>query len=144
MRRGVEAYYLAEHAAGRPVLRTPEDADSLVDALVAAPASRNLAELHSLDRPLLPSGFPDHELLVGVDGNLGVGVLEFMDARGNFVSFNPEGGRKDIVYAIAGNLTEFPDSSEIAVELVRQAIKEFLDSGGLRPECVQWKEPDFW
>ena len=143
-RRRVEAYYREEHAAGRAVLRTPEDVDALIDALLAGPATHNAAELHSLDRSLLPSGFPDHELLVGVDGTLRVGVLEFMDKRGNVVSIGESRERGEVAYCIAGNPVEFPDGSEIPIDLTRRAVKDFLASGGKRPECVEWRVPEFW
>ncbi|WP_217210413.1 Imm1 family immunity protein [Streptomyces sp. AC550_RSS872] len=144
MKQGrAEAYYRAEHAEERIVL-TPDDVDSFIDALLAGTDSENMAELHSLDRPLLASGFPDHEFLVGVDRELQVGVLSFMDETGNLVSLGDGKGRGGVSYFIVGNGTEFPDRSEIPVILVRQAVKEFLNSGGQRPTCVQWQEPDIW
>lgn len=144
MKQGrAEAYYRAEHADERIVL-TPDDVDSFIDALLAGADSENMAELHSLDRPLLASGFPDHEFLVGVDRERQVGVLSFMDETGNLVSLGDAKGRGSVSYFIVGNGTEFPDRSEIPVILVRQAVKEFLNSGGRRPMCVQWQEPDIW
>ncbi|GAA1287780.1 hypothetical protein Psi02_70310 [Planotetraspora silvatica] len=143
MRYRAEAYYRKEHAEKRPVLSTPEEVDTLIDSLLAGPAFHNMAELHSLDRALLPSGFPDHELLVGVDRKLQVGVLEFMD-DGNVVTLGSSEGRGEVSYFIVGNPTEFPDRSEIPIDLVRRAVKEFLVSGGQRPTCVQWQVPEFW
>jgi hypothetical protein len=47
--------------------------------LLVSPADQNLAQLFSLQRALLlPSGLPDHELMVGVDGSRRVGVLALM------------------------------------------------------------------
>lgn len=143
MQRRAEAYYRKEHADQRAIL-TSNDADSLIDSLLAGPDSENMAELHSLDRPLLASGFPDHEFLVGVDGELQVGVLGFMDETGNLVSLGDSEGRGSISYFIVGNGTEFPDRSEIPIVLVRQAVNEFLSSGGQRPTCIQWQEPESW
>ncbi|MFI1729910.1 Imm1 family immunity protein [Streptomyces acidicola] len=138
-----EVYYRKEHADGRAVL-TSDDADSLIDALLAGSDSENMAELHSLDRPLRASGFPGHEFLVGVDKELQVGVLSFMDVTGNLVSLGHSEGRGCVSYFIVGNGTEFPDRSEIPIVLVRQAVKEFLISGGQRPTCIQWQESEFW
>ncbi|WP_415952084.1 Imm1 family immunity protein [Streptomyces sp. KLOTTS4A1] len=92
----------------------------------------------------MESGFPDHELLVGVDSVRQVGVLGFMDERGNFVSHNPSGNAGDVTYFAVGNPTDFPGRSEISIRLVRDAVKEFLSSGGARPTCVRWKEPEVW
>jgi Immunity protein Imm1 len=125
-------------------LVSSDDVDRLIDSLLAGEEFHNLAELHSLDRELLPSGFPDHELLVGVSRTCPVGVLEFMDASGNFVTLGQETGRGVVNYHIAGNPTEFPDRAEVPVELIRQAVKEFVTSGGQRPACVEWQVPEIW
>lgn len=138
-----EAYYRREHADDRPKLHSEEDVDALIEDLLTGPAYHNMAELHSLDRPLLPSGFPDHELLVGVDAQLQVGVLEFMD-DGNFVTLGPPSDRGEVSYYIAGNPTEFPNRSEVSIDLIRRAVKEFLTSGGKRPTCVEWQVPEYW
>ncbi|WP_353963235.1 Imm1 family immunity protein [Streptomyces sp. NBC_01549] len=144
MHNRVEAYYRKEHAGNRSIICSAEDVDELIDSLLTAPAYHNMAELHSLERMPLPSGFPDHELLVGVDNNLQAGVLEFMDAEGNVVTLGSPEGRGEVSYFIVGNATEFPDRSEIPIDLVRQAVKEFLASGGKRPTCVRWQVPEFW
>nr|BAK19874.1 hypothetical protein [Streptomyces rochei] len=139
----VHAYYRSEHGDNPALLQSSSDVDAMVDALLASRPSENLAALHSLERPLMPAGVPDHELLVGARGDLQVGVLGYMD-DGNWVSFDPSGGRGDASYSIMGNATEFPSHSELPITLVRQAVKEFLSSGGQRPTCIQWQEPEFW
>lgn len=140
-----EARYLQEHGKEPVMLTTDEDVDALIDALLTGPAYNNMAQLHSLERPLLPSGYPDHELLVGVNRDLPVGVLAFMDAEyGNLVTLNPSEGRGEVSYSISGQATEFPDRSEVPIDLIRKAVKEFLFSGGKRPECVQWQVPEVW
>ncbi|MBX9366026.1 hypothetical protein K4G64_33790 [Streptomyces sp. WAC04114] len=138
-----EAYYRREHEESPVLLASATDVDALIDALLLGGPSANLAQLHSLERPLMPAGVPDHELLVGGDGRSRVGVLALMD-DGNWVSFDPSNNRPEVSYSIAGHATEFPSSSEIPIALVRQAVKEFLSSGGQRPQCVQWQEPEYW
>ena len=139
-----EVYYEGAHADKPLVIETGEDVDALIDVLLANPPHRNLAEVHSLERGPLPSGWPDHELLVGVDTKRGMGVLEFGDASGNHVSMGSDEGGSPLKYCIDGNPTEFPDWAEIPVELVRQAVKEFLGSRGRRPTCVEWRIPEIW
>ncbi|MFE3900608.1 Imm1 family immunity protein [Streptomyces sp. NPDC059153] len=140
----VQAYYREQHADEPSVVRTPEDVDALIDALAAGPEFENLAVLHSSERELLPSGFPDHEFMVGADGKRKVGVLSFMDEK-NFVSLGAPGSDGgEVTYFVAGNPTEFPATAEIPLALVRQAAKEFLSCGGRRPTCVQWQEPEIW
>lgn len=140
----VDAYYREQHADEPSVVRTSEDVDALIDALATGPEFENLAVLHSSERELLPSGFPDHEFMVGVDGERRVGVLSFMDDK-NFVSLGSSGGNGvEVSYFVVESPTEFPVTAEISLALVRQAVKEFLSSGGQRPMCVQWQEPEIW
>jgi hypothetical protein len=40
--------------------------------------------------------------------------------------------------AIGGEEHTFPIDSEVPIDLIRQAVKEFLASGG-RPSCVRWQ-----
>jgi hypothetical protein len=127
------------------VLSNSQDVDVLIEELRTGPAYHNLAQLHSLERPLLPSGYPDHELLVGVNRSLPVGVLAFMDAEsGNLVTLGSSEGRGGGSYLIMGQMTEFPAGSEVPIEILRQAVNEFLISGGKRPSCVQWQVPEAW
>ncbi|MFF2329006.1 MULTISPECIES: Imm1 family immunity protein [unclassified Streptomyces] len=140
----VQVYYCAQHADEPLIVRTPEDIDALIDALTAGSEFENSAVLHSSERELLPSGFPDHEFRVGVDGKRKVGVLSFMDEK-NFVSLDSSGNTGgEVAYFVAENPTEFPATAEIPLALVRQAAKEFLSSGGQRPTCTQWQEPEIW
>lgn len=140
----VEAYYRPQHDDKRELLTASADVDGLIDSLLAGPTQQNLAELHSLERSPLPSGTPDHELLVGADHRLQVGVLEFMDASGNWTTAGPKAGRTEVRYSCVSHVTEFPANSEIPIDLLRRAVKEFCLSGGQRPTCVQWERPKSW
>jgi hypothetical protein len=141
----VEAIYKPEHILHPAIISAAEDVDLMIESLAAASPGLNLAQLHSLNRAKLLSGNNDHELLVGINGGLGVGVLSYMAADvGNFVTRGPMDGRRDPSYSIIGEYTEFPDYSEIPIPLVGEAVKEFLATGGQRPACVQWQVPEFW
>nr|WP_184288507.1 Imm1 family immunity protein [Nocardiopsis algeriensis] len=135
------------------LIYSPKDVDALIDSMLENPITsyenfrviENLAQVHSLDRDLIPSsGYPDHELLVGVNVDSRVGIVSFMDADGNFAPRGSAEGRSNVVYYAQGEPTEFPDNSEISIDLVRQAVKEFVFSGGERPSCIQWQVIDFW
>lgn len=140
-----EARHRQEHAENPMMIHGPEEADFLIDSLLESPVSHNLAQVHSLDRDPMPSGYPDHELMVGVDKGLKVGVISFMDAEyGNIATLGSPEGRVDVAYSINGAFTEFPKHSEIPLDLLRQAVKEFVSSGGKRPSCVQWQVIDCW
>ncbi|MGW7441946.1 Imm1 family immunity protein [Kitasatospora sp. NPDC054795] len=126
--------------AGRPDhLHSLEEADVLIDALLAGPANENLAQIIHLDREEFESGIPDHEFQVGVDKGLQVGILLFIDASGNFVSAGPPESRNSPEYYLCRHWTQFRDQTEIPLDLVRKALREFLESGGQRPTCVSWK-----
>jgi hypothetical protein len=139
----VEAYYRREHGKEPILLSSLEDVDALIDELLTGPVHENMATLYSLDRPLMPSGQADHQLLVGVDRELRVGLVGFMDAGGNVITVGPPDGRLEVVYYCTGEITEFPGPSEIPIDLVRRATKEFLTSGGQRPTCVRWQVPEY-
>ncbi|MGV9310614.1 Imm1 family immunity protein [Streptomyces sp. NPDC003691] len=144
MRSGVEARYRPAHAEAPELLRGPADVDALFDSLLTGPVHENLAQLHSLERPLLPSGYPDHELLIGADRNRQVGLLAFLDAEGNVVTAGTPDGEVQGRYCIMGHLTEFPPGSELPLDAVRRAVKEFVSSGGCRPASVPWRAPTAW
>ncbi|MFE7564516.1 Imm1 family immunity protein [Kitasatospora sp. NPDC057500] len=124
-----------------------EDVDVLIDELLAGPVDENLAQIIHLDREVIvlgdPAGpgteIPDHQLQVGVDKELQVGVLLFIDRSGNFVTAGAADSRNAPEYYLAGHWTRFRDQVEIPLDLVREAVKEFLSSGGQRPTCVPWK-----
>lgn len=147
MKARAEAQYRYEHGEQPRLLYSVEDIDSLIDDLLE-PATgiirENLASIYSLERECLPFGTPDHELMVGVDRELEVGLVAFSDENGNFVSRGSTDTRVDPVYFQQGHLTEFSEHSEIPIALVRQAAKEFLISSGSRPTCVQWQDLDAW
>ncbi|MEV7181637.1 Imm1 family immunity protein [Kitasatospora sp. NPDC093679] len=117
-----------------PVLvSTEEDVDGLIDALLAGPPFHDAAHLVSRARPMTWSGFPDHELHVGVnrDGQVGALMLSAPET-GLVASVGAPGSRGDVVH----HWTEFPLDSEIPLSLVRSAVKEFLRTGGCVPTCV--------
>lgn len=78
-----------ERGQGRApmVLDLADDGDRLIEELRPAPrphgVPHNLAQVYSSKHEKLPSGRPDHELLVGIDSEREVGVLSFADAFGN-------------------------------------------------------------
>lgn len=140
----IEAYYREEHGRNPVILTTAEDVDALIEALRTGPPGYDMADLYSMDRPLLSDGQPDHQVRVGINGSLGVGAISFGDVEtGILVSLGPPGSRKGVFYDMMGHRSEFPDYSEVPIDLVRRAVKEFLTSGGQRPTCIQWQEDNY-
>lgn len=146
--RGIAAFYRDEHVQNPPILITPEDVDEMLDTLMEGDVSESAAQLHSLDRPTTPAGFPTHMLVIGVSKDRQVGVLSSMDGackETNVVSVgNLELGQGPVYYSLNGEGNDFPLSSEIPVERLREAVKEFVKFGGMRPTCVEWGDAGTW
>lgn len=137
---GIKAIYQEGHSNDPEIILSEDGVDALIDTLLAADKEHEVALLYSLQRPSLPSGYPDHEFCIGVDSELMVGVATFMDAAsGNLTSLGPFVGRGDFIYLLAGHAREFLDRSEIPLALLRKAVKEFMTSGGQLPTCIEWR-----
>jgi hypothetical protein len=136
-----EAVYKRGQGRNPMKLNSVDDVDHLVEQLRTDTnvVPHNLAQVYSLKREKLPSGQPDHELLVGIDGERGVGILSFMDASGNVVTTG-DTGPLFVEYFLTGNVTEFDAEQpmELPIDEIRQALKEFLTDGN-RPKSVQWQ-----
>ncbi|GHA50731.1 hypothetical protein GCM10010329_85910 [Streptomyces spiroverticillatus] len=134
-----EARYRPGHGKQPVFLFSSEEVDKVIDDLLTGPEDQNLAELYSLKRDLLPSGFPDHSFMIGVDRGRSVGLVSFSDSGGSFVTVGEPGGNPEFGYLMAGHHTEFEIDSEIPLALVREASRQFLATGGRRPTCVEWQ-----
>ncbi|MFE4701195.1 Imm1 family immunity protein [Streptomyces sp. NPDC001935] len=122
------------------LLSTSGDVDRLVDALLTGPALHDAAHILSRARSRVSAEFPDHGLYVGVSRNANAGALALTAPEvGHVASAGNPGSGSGVAYHVAGHWTEFPDDSEIPIVLVREALKEFLHSGGSVPDCIEWK-----
>ncbi|HEX5406852.1 MAG TPA: Imm1 family immunity protein [Pseudonocardiaceae bacterium] len=88
------------------------------------------------------SGRQSPVLYPGFHLELGAVYYSGRDARGPYYT-RGEGqpGGSPLVYMYATSDNELPSNSEIPVELVRQAVHEFADTGR-RPTCVSWQTWD--
>ncbi|MEU2245053.1 Imm1 family immunity protein [Streptomyces sp. NPDC018338] len=138
-----EAVYLSAHCGKPAEIFTPDDVDKMIDDLAVTNSpygsSGTLAQVFSTERERLEGGHFDHELIVGVDGDTGFGVLTFMDEHGNFATVGSPDTREEPIYTLVHHMRELPEHCEISAELVRAATKEFIANGGQRPTCVEWK-----
>ncbi|MDQ0701065.1 Imm1 family immunity protein [Streptomyces sp. W4I9-2] len=122
------------------IISSPDGVDEMLDRLAAGEKSETMATLYSKQREVLPSGFPDHEFLVGVDQERKVGIVSFADGR-NYLSAGK--GREvggEVEYYFTGNSREFPADAEIPLPLVRDVVVEFLLTGRKLPQCIEWRE----
>lgn len=139
----LNVFYKQEHSDQPFVVHTVEDVDALVDALLQEPLEEHsIAALYVRERPALPSGFPDHELRVAVNAETKVGGLRYTGTDGTndgtWYAAGAQSERDEVWYCYMGHDEDFPQDSEVGIEQVRAAVKEFLLSGGTRPESLEW------
>ncbi|MEU4181111.1 Imm1 family immunity protein [Streptomyces sp. NPDC026589] len=139
---GIAAVFRREHIENPRILITPEDVDEMINILLESDITECAAQMYSLDRPRLPSGIFDHSFIIGVREDREAGVVSSADGgceEPNVVSVgNHELGRGPVYYCQNGSSFDFPLFSEIPIEKVREVAKEFVASGGRRPNCVDW------
>lgn len=91
--RGIKVIYRRGHSNDPEIIRSEEGVDALIDLLLASTEEQKAALVYSLQRPSLPSGYPDHEFCIGVNSELMVGAATFMGAAaGNLTSVGPFAG----------------------------------------------------
>ncbi|MFF2235805.1 Imm1 family immunity protein [Streptomyces anulatus] len=122
------------------IISSPEGVDEMLDLLATGEKSETMATLYSKQREVLPSGFPDHEFLVGVDQARKVGIVSFADDRNYLPVGKSQEAGGEVEYYFTGNSREFPADAEIPLPLVRDAVVEFLLTGGNLPQCIEWRE----
>ncbi|MEU2626314.1 Imm1 family immunity protein [Kitasatospora sp. NPDC007106] len=138
---GFRVQFESEHGRTHYVVDSADEVDSFIDSLLNGRHEQNCAVVYSLARPLLASGYPDHELAIGLDRVTQMGALTFAEDE-NFVSKGSV-NRGIVEYMLLGHVREFMPGSEIPVHRVRQAVKEFLGNGGKIPTCIEWQEEEF-
>ena len=135
----VRAFY----KPGEPpvIVRSAEEMDGLVDALLLEPFDNSIAALYVQERPLNEAGLPDHELRVGVNAKEGTGGLRYIggDADATSYSKGVESVNDEVYYCYMGNDSDFPRDSVISIEDVKRAARDFLERGGLRPHINEWQ-----
>lgn len=143
MLRGTEAWFTEEHQGAPLLLDSAQAVDAMMDALIAAGPLRNAAQLISLDRRMLSPGWPDHEFLVGVGAGGTFGILSYN--TGDEGALIPAGAPTAPVatYMLNTYPREFLEPTEVPIDLVREAVKEFVLSGGRRPTCLEWREEPY-
>lgn len=145
MSYSLNAYYKHEHGDNPVVISTMDEVDALLDALLQEPLEENsIAALYIRERTPLASGFPDHELRVAVNAEGKVGGLRYTGSDGtNDGTWYAKGApsqRDDVWYCYMGHDEDYPTGSELPIEDIRTAAKEFLEGGGERPSSPTWRD----
>jgi hypothetical protein len=143
MTRGVKAYYLRGHGSNPQILRTPADVDALIDALLEQTWENETAALFHLDHPVNEHGLPDHEFFVVVDSETHTGALRYcgrwQGQGGTWFSQGDNGRTGIVLHLYMESDNEWPADSEIPLDDVRTAVKEFLTTAGQRPTNITWQ-----
>jgi hypothetical protein len=112
------------------VIDSPDHVRTVLDRLSADDAT-DAVVIHR-DRPRIgPRSIPDHQLLVGVRGD--VGAILYSDDTGSWATVG-DGPDAPPVYAEM----EFPTYCEVPLHVIEKALAEFLATRA-RPTCVEWQ-----
>ncbi|MBB5960061.1 hypothetical protein FHS29_006683 [Saccharothrix tamanrassetensis] len=113
-----------------------------VDALVNRVLATSSEEAPVLMQLYVASDVHTQELSAGVVGDRGVLRYAGRDWFEGVCSLGEgRGGGEPLLYFYMDSDTEFPSNAEVPLDVVRQAIKDYLVADGARPTCVSW-QPD--
>ncbi|GAB3821439.1 Imm1 family immunity protein [Kribbella italica] len=142
MTNTVRAFY--KNGEDPVLIDTPDDVDTLIDAVLAEPFENSVIALYSTARPLMESGVPDHELRIAIyaEGKVGGARYAGDDGRdeGSWYVPGQVSQREEVFYYYQGHDQGWPQNSEITLEHVRQAVREFVEGSGARPAGFEWAE----
>jgi Immunity protein Imm1 len=128
---------------GEVGLTTDEDVDKLIDAVLATKDfGFSVIKIYANDR-LNDAGHVDHELSVSIDNEGGeVGGLRYQGnaAPGGYGAYGVGrvSQRDEVFYYHQGETESLPSDSELPIDAIRQAVKEFLASNGELPTSINW------
>ncbi|GAB3823908.1 Imm1 family immunity protein [Kribbella italica] len=135
----IRSYFTFAHEDDPVWITTPQDVDRLIDALLREPFENSVAALY-VDGRTNEKGSTDHELLVAVNERDQVGGLRYLADTGSFYAAGERSRYDELTYYYMGSERPFPKDSELSLDLIRQAVKEFLTTGGDRPSDIEWNE----
>jgi len=136
------AGFRREHAETPIELSVDADVDRLIDSMLADDFENSLATVYVNGRTNA-AGVPSPELLMGIDSEGGVASLAYTGESpafaGTFYALGETSQRDEVFYYYMGHDRGFPADSELPIDAVRVALKEFLASNGERPTSVEWR-----
>lgn len=133
----LDVYYLSTQEYP-VVVSTVEEVDALIDRVRAEspPAAPILMDVHL-------SGDPYSQGLdVGISTDCGVIRYSGREWPEGVVSTGEHAAdQTERPYFYMGHWREFTASAEVPLDVIKQAVKEFLMTDGARPTCIRW-QPD--
>lgn len=136
----VRAQYLPGSSV---VLATEQDVDDLVDAVLSQDFEHSVIHVYA-EGHLNAAGFVDHQLSVGIlnEGDDEVGSMRYYGPKyegmyygAGQVSKRPQG----VFYCYQGHGEAWPDDSELTIDQIRKALKEFITIDRDRPSSIEWR-----
>ncbi|WP_052685130.1 Imm1 family immunity protein [Lentzea aerocolonigenes] len=120
------------------IVTSTDDADALLDKLIADSTSMQVPPLMQLSRRDSGGWAVLH---VGVNADRG--ILTHTSAAGSSVTRNsPDPNGDPLVYDYMGHLREVPANAEIPLPDLRKALHDFVSTDGERPDCVDWQQEE--
>jgi hypothetical protein len=138
----VRAFY--KNGVGPTLLETADDVDALIEAVLVEPFGNSVIALYSTARPLMESGVPDHELRVALHAEAKVGGIRYAGDdgthEGSWYVPGQVSEREEVFYYYQGHDQGWPQDSEVSIDQVRQAVREFVAGAGSRPQSFEWRD----
>lgn len=138
----LKAFYRRADGDAGIIIETAEQVDQLIDVMLTEPFENSVATLYVPERPRNSRGYPDHELRVGLYPEAKVGSLRFTGpvdgTTAAWYSVGQPSSREEVFYYYMGHDEEYPQDSEVPLEDIRVAVKDFLATGE-RPASVGWR-----
>jgi hypothetical protein len=138
----LEAFYDPGPGSGF-VVSTPAQVDELLDRMVSESAKETvglMAQVGCKEGDGWGSG-----LQFGVRAAK-CGFVAYMgasQAEGSAISDNGGTSPEMIAYDYQYNEREVPSNAEVSLDTVRQAVHDYVASGGARPAGVRWREVSY-
>lgn len=134
------AYYRRGHRDNPVHLESPADLDAMIDDLLsdADDGDNSVAAVHINERSLTEHGYPDHELRIAIDAPRQLGALRYMADLQAWYAQGKLNPREQVEYFYTGHDEQWPRDSDLTLDLIRDAVKQFLDTGGSRPTAPDW------
>jgi hypothetical protein len=138
----IKAYYKHGHGDDPVVLESARDVDALIDGLTSESFDNSVAALYAETRARINPDYPDHELRIAWLAEGKVGGIRYAGGNTKDVAYVPgkASEREDVFYNYMHHDEDWPRDSEVTIEQVRQAVREFVEGNGARPQSFEWRE----
>ncbi|MDX6241509.1 MAG: hypothetical protein QOG10_6333 [Kribbellaceae bacterium] len=135
----IRGYFKFDHGDAPVRISTPEQIDQFIDALMREPFENSVAAMY-VDGRTNDKGYTDHELLLAVNERDQVGALRYLGDNGSFYATGEMSRYDEVTYYYMGSDRGFPRDSDVPIDAIRQAAKDFLTYGGERPPSMRWSD----